>query len=71
MQGAELTALRQECGVKLGAHVTENTRSTDADGTLSVAVEPLDMPGPHGFDSIALYSLIQVQTTALGKGASG
>src|SRR5699024_7154350 len=74
VQGAELTALRQECAVKLGAHVTEELHGLlMPTAQLSVAVEPLDMPGPHGFDSIAL--LLQPhpgsEPRPLGKGASG
>src|SRR5699024_9206520 len=74
VQGAELTALRQECGVKLGAHVTEELHGLlMPTAQLSVAVEPLDMPGPYGFDSIAL--LLQPhpgsEPRPLGKGASG
>ena len=73
-QGAELTALRQEYGVKLGAQVTEELHGLlMPTAQLSVAVDPLDAPGPHGFDSIAL--LLQPhpgsEPRPLGKGASG
>ncbi|MDN6498346.1 MAG: AAA family ATPase, partial [Yaniella sp.] len=73
-QGNELTALRQECGVKLGEQVTEELHGLlMPTAQFSVAVEPSAAPGPHGFDSIAL--LLQPHPGSdprpLGKGASG
>lgn len=73
-QGAELTALRQKCGAKLGEHVTKELHGLlMPTAQFSVAVEPSGTPGPHGFDSIAL--LLQPHPGSdprpLGKGASG
>lgn len=73
-QGAQLTALRQAAGVKLGEQVTEELHGLlMPTAEFSVAIRPADTPGPHGFDDIAL--LLQPHPGAdprpLGKGASG
>lgn len=73
-QGAELTALRQTAGAKLGEQVTKELHGLlMPTAQFSVAVNPAEAPGAHGFDEIML--LLQPHPGSdprpLGKGASG
>lgn len=73
-QGSQLTILRQTAGAKLGEQVTKELHGLlMPTAQFSVAVNPVEAPGPHGFDEISL--LLQPhpgsEPRPLGKGASG
>lgn len=73
-QGMCLTSLRQKAGTTLGEQVTKELHGLlMPTAQFSVAVKPVDSPGPYGFDEIAL--LLQPHPGSaprpLGKGASG
>ena len=73
-EGTELTSLRQKAGERLGKEVTKELHGLlMPTAQFSVAITPAELPGPYGFDDIAL--LLQPHPGSdprpLGKGASG